>query len=820
MSTEEATLSHNLQSIVESMAVGICSFDRECRITYMNPAAERLTGHASDDVVGREFRELLDPASNENEPYSGDESPLVATLRDGETRWIDHHLFRRRDGTRFPVRGHCARLLDGEDNISGAVVTFTEASASLEERRYRSLIAATSDFVWRMTSTGALVWITEGWLELVGMSAEEASGWGWLAALHPDDREGYEAAWQQAVDDDTTFEHEYRLCCNDGRVRWFIDRVVAVPGDDGRVAEWLGTGHDITDRREAEEENRRLVERLTSTFESITDAFFTLDRDWCVTYANRQTELMMGVDRADVLGLSLWSLYPDLVGTVVEHEYRHAMEENHVAEFEYYYAAMNVWFEIRAYPSDEGLAVHLRDITERKRAHEEIEYLALYDPLTNLPNRRLLMDRMDHALTAAERTGSHGAVLFLDLDNFKTLNDTLGHDVGDRLLRLTARRLNESVRRSDTVARFGGDEFAVILELLSADRGEAVQQARLVGEKVRESLARAYHLGSHERHTSVSVGITLFGGDEADSADEVMKRADLAMYQAKDAGRGTVRVYDPSMRAAIQSRVAIENALRKALDNGEIVPWYQPQCDGEGRLVGAEALARWLPADREPVSPREFIPVAEETGLILPLGTVVLEEVCTRIAAWASQPELARLDISVNVSPRQFHHPDFVEQVRSIIARTGVPTERLWLELTESLLLADVQDTIHKMTALRADGVRFTLDDFGTGYSSLAYLKRLPLDQLKIDQGFVQDALTNLNDAAIVRTIIVLAHTMEMQVVAEGVETEAVWAMLVEHGCTAYQGFLFGPAVPAEDFEALARKNHGAALPLADSRAR
>lgn len=795
------------------MAMGVCAFDRECRITYLNPAAERLTGHSSDDAVGRGFRELLDPASAEGEPYSGDDHALDATLCDGRIRRIEHDLFRHRDGTRFPVRGHCARLLDDDDHVSGAVVTFTEASAGLEERRYRSLIEATSDFVWRMTSAGALIWISDGWLELVGMSAQEAAGWGWLAVVHPDDREGYEIAWKRAVANDDTFEHEYRLCCNDGRIRWFIDRVVAVPGDDGYMVEWLGTGHDITERREAEEESRRLAERLTSTFESITDAFFTLDRDWCVTYVNRQAELMMGINRADVLGSELWALYPDLVGTVVDQEYRHAMDENRVAEFEYYHAPHKAWFEIRAYPSDEGLAVHLRDVTERKRAHEEIEYLALYDPLTSLPNRRLLMDRMDHALAAAGRTGRRGAVLFLDLDSFKTLNDTLGHDVGDHMLRLAARRLNESVRGNDTVARFGGDEFAVILELLSADRDEAVRQARVVGEKIRAALARPYFLGDHERHVSVSIGITLFGDAPEDSADEVMKRADLAMYQAKDADRGTVRVFDPSMHAAIQSRVAIEHALRKALDHGEIVPWFQPQCDGEGRLVGAEALARWLPADGELVSPAEFIPVAEDTGLILPLGAAVLESVCARIAAWASHPELARLDVSVNVSPRQFHHPDFVEQVRTIIARTGVPTKRLWLELTESLLLTDVQDTIHKMTALRADGVRFTLDDFGTGYSSLAYLKRLPLDQLKIDQGFVQDALTNQNDAAIVRTIIVLAHTMEMQVVAEGVETKQVWAMLAEHGCTVYQGFLFSPALPAGDFETLAQENHGAPLP-------
>ncbi len=630
-----------------------------------------------------------------------------------------------------------------------------------------------------------------------------------LSFYLPEWRDRIREAYRACARDGTPYDEEAPIKTTSGRRIWVRTIGQPVHDRDGRIIRVRGALQDITEQKQAREEVTRLAEQLTSTLESITDAFFTVDRAWRFTYVNGEAERLFSRDRDEVLGKELWAEYPDIVGTPVEHEYRRAMESNRTAEFEYYYPALGLWLEIRAYPSANGLTVYLRNITERKRAQEEIEFLALYDPLTQLPNRRLLLDRLHHALAATERTGLRCAILFLDLDHFKTLNDTLGHDVGDCMLQQAARRLRDCVRRSDTVARFGGDEFAVILERLAADRDQAIAQASKVSEKIRAALAHPYELAEHERHITASIGMTLFGDDRDDSADDVMKRADLAMYQAKDSGRGTVRVFDPSMRAAVQSRVALEDALRKALDAGEIVPWFQPQFDAEGGLIGAEALARWLPADGDPVSPAEFIPVAEETGLIIPLGNAVLEDACVRIAAWSSRAELAHMDVSVNVSARQFHNPDFVEQVRTIVKRTGVPTHRLWLELTESLLLADIEDTIRKMTALRADGVRFTLDDFGTGYSSLAYLKRLPLDQLKIDQGFVRDALTDPNDAAIVRTIIVLAHTMGMQVVAEGVETEEMRAMLAADGCTIYQGFLYSPALPADRFEEMAARCHG-----------
>ena len=788
--------------------------DGRVELTYLSPDVEQVIGVDAQ-------RAMADPrlvaAAVHPDDRPGYLSALERSARELAPLDVDHRIRAPGGGIR-----HCRLLGRPHRNEDGSVTwrgtTIDEPERVLAEERLRES-RALQEIAGRAARVGG--WVADLEHGLVHWSDE-------VFAIHdlepgepltldqrlayytPDSRERVRGAFEACAGEGTPYDQEAELVTAAGRRIWVRTIGEAVRGRGGAITQVRGALQDVTEQKEAQEEVRRLAERLTSTLESITDAFFTVDRDWRITYLNRQAEHVMDTHRDELLGHALWEKYPELVGTSVEREYRRAMTEHTPGELEFYYAARDIWFEIRVYPSEEGLSIYLRDITERKRAREEIEFLALYDPLTRLPNRRLLLDRLDHALATAARRGTHGAVLFLDLDNFKTLNDTLGHDIGDRMLQEAAQRLAESVRRSDSVARFGGDEFAVILEQLSTDRDEAVRQALRVGEKIRAALTRPYRLAEHAHHTTVSIGVTLFGDEPGDTPDDVMKRADLAMYQAKDAGRGTVRAFDPSMRAAIQSRVALEADLREALDRGEVVPHYQPQVDASGRLVGAEALARWIDPRRGPVSPAEFIPVAEESGLILSLGDAILESACRQAAAWAERPETAGISVAVNVSARQFHHPAFVERVRATMQRTGVRPEQLSLELTESLLLTDVEDTITKMTTLKAEGVRFSLDDFGTGYSSLAYLKRLPLDQLKIDQAFVRDALTDANDAAIVRTIIVLARTMGLDVVAEGVETEAVRAMLAEHGCRVYQGFLYNPALPVERFDAWARGVHEA----------
>ncbi len=441
-----------------------------------------------------------------------------------------------------------------------------------------------------------------------------------------------------------------------------------------------------------------------------------------------------------------------------------------------------------------------RDITERKQAELQIEHLAFYDSLTGLPNRRMLLDRLQRATLAAYRAGSQGALLFIDLDNFKDLNDTLGHDMGDQLLQQVARRLSGCVRQSDTVARFGGDEFVVLLEGLSGEPGAASAQVARVASNIATALGQSFELGDAHHHSTPSIGIALFGG-KPHGVDELLKHADLAMYQAKAAGRNTQRFFDPDMQAAVTARAVLEAELRRGLHDRELVLHYQPVVNVQGRLLGAEALVRWKHPRRGLLSPSEFIPLAEQTGLILPLGQWVIESACAQLVAWSQSALTRQFVLSVNVSVRQFRQPNFVEQVLSVLSASGANPERLKLELTETLLLSDVEDTIARMQRLRDSGVTFSLDDFGTGYSSLSYLKRLPLDQIKIDQGFVRDLQTDPNDAAIVRTILALAASLDIAVVAEGVETTGQLEFLQRHGCKAYQGYMFGRPMPAEVLE-------------------
>jgi diguanylate cyclase (GGDEF)-like protein/PAS domain S-box-containing protein len=438
------------------------------------------------------------------------------------------------------------------------------------------------------------------------------------------------------------------------------------------------------------------------------------------------------------------------------------------------------------------------DITQRKQAEDVIKQLAFYDQLTQLPNRRLLLDRLQQQSAAHGRSGKSGALMFIDLDNFKTLNDTLGHDVGDLMLQQVAARLSACVREDDTVARLGGDEFVVMLTNLSASSQEAAAQAEAISKKIIATVTDSYQLAGNDCRISPSIGITLMLQQHG-NVDELLKQADIAMYQAKAAGRNTMRFFDPQMQSVINARAALEADMREAVWRRQFVLYYQPQVDEQGRLIGAEALLRWPHPQRGMVSPAEFIPLAEECGLILPIGHWVMETACQQLVAWSGDPVTEHLVLAVNVSARQISLPNFVDEVLALLQHTGANPARLKLELTEGMLLQNTEDVISKMLALKAHGVGFSLDDFGTGYSSLSYLKRLPLDQLKIDQSFVRDVLADANDAAIACTIVALAHSLGLAVIAEGVETPAQRDFLANNGCRLYQGYLFGRPVPAEN---------------------
>ncbi|HZV53523.1 MAG TPA: EAL domain-containing protein [Rhodocyclaceae bacterium] len=466
-----------------------------------------------------------------------------------------------------------------------------------------------------------------------------------------------------------------------------------------------------------------------------------------------------------------------------------------------------VWQSISAVIApDDGRITHyilaFSDISQRKEAEEQIRNLAFFDPLTQLPNRRLLIDRLGLAIATAARHHFHGALLFLDLDYFKLLNDTEGHDAGDQLLIEVARRLRACVREGDTVARLGGDEFVVMLEDLSEDESEAATQAETVGQKILETVAEPYTLKGRDYHGTLSIGVSLFNHTHQ-GVDELLKRADVAMYQAKSGGRNTLCFFDPEMQEALLARASMESDLRRVVAQGQLVLYYQPQFDYENRVLGAEALLRWQHPLRGLVPPAEFIPLAEETGLIIPIGAWVLETACKQLRTWEDNPVMCNLRLAVNVSAKQFHQPDFVEQVRSTVERTGANPHRLKLELTESVIIDDIADTVEKMKTLKSMGVGFSMDDFGTGYSSLSYLRRLPLDQLKIDRSFIHEVESNSGDAVIVQTIIGMARSLGLDVIAEGVEKEGQRQFLNRNDCPEFQGFLFSQPVPVSVFETL-----------------
>lgn len=441
-----------------------------------------------------------------------------------------------------------------------------------------------------------------------------------------------------------------------------------------------------------------------------------------------------------------------------------------------------------------------KDIAKHKQAEDKIQHLAYYDLLTNLPNRRLLMDRLQHTLAARARHQNYGALLFLDLDHFKTLNDTKGHSVGDLLLIEVAQRLQTCLREGDTLARLGGDEFVLILEDLNEDEEQAAIQAEIVCSKIISIINLPYTFGDYVYNTSTSVGVCLFRSQEI-TIDELLKRADIAMYQAKNAGRNTLRFFDPTMQAALEARTALEMEMRTAIAENQFVLYYQMQVDSSGKFYGAEALIRWQHPQRGLLLPQEFIPLAEETGLIAQIGDWVLETACQQIQEWEALPVMRNLQIAVNVSASQFQDANFAEQVMSKLHHYAVKPGQLRLELTESLILHNVEDAIVKMLALKDVGVRFSIDDFGTGFSSLSYLTRLPLNQLKIDRKFVRNICRNDRDAIVVQTIIGMAHNLGIEVIAEGVELHEQLAFLTAHGCRLFQGYLFSSPITVEELQ-------------------
>jgi diguanylate cyclase (GGDEF)-like protein/PAS domain S-box-containing protein len=630
-----------------------------------------------------------------------------------------------------------------------------------------------------------------------------------LTLIHPEDRELVNHSYRDSVANHGEYDIVHRLLFPDGRIKWVNERGTTHYDTSGRPLISLGTVQDITQQREIEEKLR-----IAAIAFETQEAIVVTDAQARIVSVNRSFERLTGYTAAEAYGQNPRILqsgkhdaefYANMWKSLREHgSWSGEMWDKRKDGSVY-----PKWATITTVRDEAGEITHyvaiFMDITERKRAEEEIHRLAYYDTLTQLPNRRLLMDRLDQAIGATHRSSHHGALLFMDLDNFKILNDTKGHDVGDLLLVEVAHRLRQCVRETDTVARLGGDEFVVLLQDLSSSEILAGNQVRVVGEKIIEAINAPFILKQHEHHTSPSIGVSLFH-QRGVSADDLLKRADTAMYQAKAAGRNAMHFFEESMQTQLESRAALEKELRYALAKEELQLYFQLQVDHQRRIIGAEVLLRWISPSRGFVSPAQFIPLAEETGLILPIGQWVLETACRQLKQWETAPEAHHLQLAVNVSARQFRQADFVRQVKETLEKTGANPALLKLELTESLVLVNVEDTIQKMNELKNLGVKFSMDDFGTGYSSLSYLKRLPLDQLKIDQSFVRDIVIDKSDAVIVKTIIDMSKNFGLEVIAEGVETEEQLEILLGNGCMAFQGYLFSKPVPSKEFEALVRK--------------
>ncbi len=780
----------------------------------MSVAAWRSRVHPEDREVARAIVEELF-ASDETRTYE-------FRFRDGADRWRwlrwQGRVMARQDGK--PTRAVGTQTdISARKTVELALLESDELKTSVLEHAAYAIIATDLRGIITVFNPGAET--------LLGYQCDELIGKETPARFHdPEEvrsratvlsRElgapvapGFEVFVAKTLASGAPDENEWTYIRKDGSRIPVLLSVTARIDANGQIVGFLGIAFDITERKRSEEQMRIAA----AAFES-QEGMMVTDTDHVILRVNRAFTEITGYLQEEAVGQTPCLLSSGRHDAAFYAGIVESLEQNGAWQGEIWNRrksgeAYPEWLMITAVKDEAGRASHyvgtFTDITLRKAAEDEIRNLAFYDPLTQLPNRRLLLDRLGQALAASARNGRNGALLFIDLDNFKTLNDTLGHDKGDLLLQLVAQRLATCIREGDTVARLGGDEFVVMLEDLSGNPEEAATQTETVGEKILATINQPCLLAGHKHRSTPSIGATLFSGHRS-SVEELLKQADLAMYQAKAAGRNTLRFFDPEMQTLVDSHAALEIELREALAQRQFVLHYQPQVAGDGRVTGAEALVRWQHPQRGLVVPAEFIPLAEESGLILPLGHWVLKTACAQLASWAARPEMSQLTVSVNVSARQFHDKEFVAQVQAALDLSGANPRRLKLELTESVLVSNVEQTIARMIALKAQGVGFSLDDFGTGYSSLSYLKRLPLDQLKIDQSFVRDVLNDANDASIARTIIALARNLGLAVIAEGVETEAQRDFLAVSGCHAYQGYFFSRPLPVDNFEEFVRRD-------------
>ncbi|MBU0689972.1 MAG: EAL domain-containing protein [Gammaproteobacteria bacterium] len=792
--------------VFETSSDAIVITDADSRIISINPSFTRITGYSKADALGQNPVDLLSSHHQDAAFYVQMWGEVL-----GKGFWHGEVVNRHKGGSLYDLSLSVAvsRNRNGEPEhfiaVGNDITERKRAEQALkhESEKNRALLHNGSDGIHILDEHGNVMEASEAFCSMLGYTRDEVIGMNvsqWDASM---DSTEIRMALRRQFEYKGRSEFESKHRRKDGSV--FDVEISGIPLLlDGKPV-LFNSSRDISARKQAEAE----LHIAATAFET-QDGIMVTDAEGNILRVNKAFSEITGYEPEQVVGQNPRILKSGRHDAVFYSAMWHAIKThgswsgeiwNRRRSGEIYPERLT----ITALKDEHGKLVNyvasVTDITLHKAAENEIRSLAFYDPLTGLPNRRLMLDRLQQALSSCGRSKKFGAVLFLDLDNFKSLNDTLGHDKGDLLLQEVARRLELCIRKGDTVARLGGDEFVVMLEDLSPHALEAASQTEGVGEKIMEMLNKPYQLGHHEYHNSPSIGATLFS-EGRDSIDELIKQADIAMYQAKKAGRNTLRFFDPQMQESLNAKASLEDDLRKSLTRAQFSLYYQVQVDENYRPFGAEALIRWIHPERGLVSPDHFIPLAEETGLILPIGEWVLENACAQLKAWEDTPLTSGLCLSINVSAKQFHQAGFVTQVSDAIRHHAVDPGKLELELTESMLLENVDETIATMEALKQLGIKLSLDDFGTGYSSLQYLKRLPLDQFKIDKSFIRDIAVSSSDRAIVQSVIAMAHSLELDVIAEGVETQTQCDLLMKHGCPHYQGYLFSKPVPIAQFEA------------------
>ncbi|SDW63408.1 diguanylate cyclase/phosphodiesterase with PAS/PAC sensor(s) [Thiocapsa roseopersicina] len=780
--------------------VGSWDFDVQANRATASAVACRITGGLPDTPFSlKHFLEQVHPedratieaawqAALRGETYDVEHRSLV----DGRLRWL-----RQRAVLHFDPSGKPLRALGSVEDITERKLA--QEALHRSEARLRQILDTANEGIWTIDIEGRTTFANPRMAELLGCPIDRLVGRSFFDFVDPDIRgiaEQNLAKRRAGIAE----RHEFRFKRPDGSHLWTLVSTNPLYGEDGEVNGALAMITDISARKEAEAELR-----IAAIAFEAQEGMLVTDTNERILRVNKAFARITGYPPEEAVGKTPRLLGSGRHGTdffteMWKHILEHGYWEGEIWNRRKSGEIFPDWMTITAVKDALGRMTHyvgtLTDISQRKKDEEAIRRLAFYDPLTGLANRRLMLDRLNQTLAASARSGQDGAMIFIDLDNFKKLNDTRGHHIGDLLLEEVARRLTETVRKSDSVARLGGDEFVVLLQDLGDDPAQAAALAEAVGEKVIAALGMPYMLAGAEHSSSPSLGIAMFNR-EPHTAEEILKHADLAMYQAKAAGRNRLRFYDPEMQASVDQRGTLERELRHAIGEGQLVLYYQSQVDTQGRVNGAEALVRWRHPQRGLIPPAQFIGSAESLGLALPLGRWVLASACAQLAEWARRPESAGLNLAVNISGAYFRRPELVEDISRALDESGANPRRLRLELAEATLLDDPEDSLAKMIALKETGVGFTLDNFGSGYCSLSYLKRLPLDQLKIAPAFVREVLEDSADAT-ADSFVALAESLGLAIMAEGVETEAQRDYLAHHGCRTFQGFLFGLPGPAD----------------------